>query len=264
VSCLLVLAVYGASFFLPAAHPAGGEAPVPGWSVFLGCLSTGGLALLGLLPHLLLWLGVFLLGLGKWRGAAAAGAAALALGTYWLWPASWGEALEGGAFLGVLALLGSMALLTVGAVQLHRCAAGRGNAALARLKDLSRLEELDLRGACINDAGLRHLEGATSLLRLDLSFLPITDEGLRSLKGLSRLHTLRLDSTRIGDAGLEHLGGLTGLRELDLSFTSVSDAGLAHLSKLTGLRKLQVHVTRVTVRGINELQKALPGLHISH
>src|SRR5262249_17954718 len=162
-----------------AGHTAGGDAPAAGWSVFLGCLSTGGWELVGLLPHLLLWLGVFLLGLGKWRGAALAGGGGLALGAWWLWPASWGEAVQGGAFLGVLALLGSMALLTVCGVRHHRCAAGRGNAALANLKDLGQLEELDLRGACVNDAGLRYLEGATNLLRLDLSFLPITGHGLR-------------------------------------------------------------------------------------
>src|SRR5947209_16787410 len=83
-SCLLVLVVYGASFFLPGHPGPTGEGTFVGWAAFLECLSVGDWALLGLLPHLLLWLGIFLLGLGKWRGAAAAGGGALTLGLCWL------------------------------------------------------------------------------------------------------------------------------------------------------------------------------------
>src|SRR5690349_7354384 len=83
-SCLLVLLVYGVSFFLPGHPGPAADQSFVGWAAFLECLAIGDWALLGLLPHLLLWLGIFLLGLGNWRGAAAAGGAALVLGLCWL------------------------------------------------------------------------------------------------------------------------------------------------------------------------------------
>lgn len=87
---------------------------------------------------------------------------------------------------------------------------------LARLKDLPKLERLDLRGMPIADAELAYLRGAR-LMRLDLADTPITD------------------------AGLAHLEGIEGLCYVEVSGTSVTATGAQALARRT---------TGVQVRGV--------------
>ena len=91
------------------------------------------------------------------------------------------------------------------------------------------------------DADLACLEALPKLDTLDLSGTNVSDAGLASLEGLTQLDFLNLDQTKITDAGLEHLKGLSNLQELSLGNTRVTDAGLAYLEKLS---KLQVLVSR--------------------
>ena len=64
---------------------------------------------------------------------------------------------------------------------------------------LTRLEELDLSGSDLTDAGVRSLAGLTRLETLDLSRTHITDAGLKSVADLPRLRELRLDGTQISN-----------------------------------------------------------------
>ena len=163
----------------------------------------------------------------------------------------------------------------------------QGDDKLAKLSELTALEELSLDKSIFTDAGLKHLEKMTSLRWLSLSETPITDEGLKTLAKLPKLEFLRLDQDRITDKGLENLKGMQSLRDLSLWRTGVTDAGLVHLATLpnvnrisldetqvsdTGLehlkgmqrlRILQLENTKVTPAGRKKLQQALPKLKIT-
>jgi Leucine-rich repeat (LRR) protein len=64
---------------------------------------------------------------------------------------------------------------------------------------------------------------------VDLTGTQVTDAGLAHLQGLTGLQGLWLINTQVTDAGLAHLQGLTGLQVLSLDNTQVTDAGLAKL-----------------------------------
>jgi len=139
------------------------------------------------------------------------------------------------------------------------------DAGLARLQDLTGLQELRLGGPEITDAGLAYLHRLPGLqyLRLYLSDTQVTDAGLAHLRGLTGLQVLHLDGTQVTDAGLPHLQGLSGLKSLNLSSTQVTGVGLAHLDGLTALQVLDLGGTQVTDAGLAHLQ-GLTGLQELH
>lgn len=110
--------------------------------------------------------------------------------------------------------------------------------ALAPLKDILGLMDLNLAGTKITDAGLASIKGLTNLTHLHLEHTAIGDAGLANLKGLANLEYLNLFDTKVTDAGLENLKGLTKLRNLHLWQTKVTDAGVENLQK--SLAKLNV------------------------
>ncbi|MHC4400706.1 MAG: leucine-rich repeat domain-containing protein [Planctomycetota bacterium] len=130
---------------------------------------------------------------------------------------------------------------------------------LPYLRDLPRLEDLDLFMADVDDDDLRHLEHCTSLQELSLCATGVTDKGLSHLVGLTELRNLDLARNAIGNEGLRHLAGLTNLEMLILWETDVTDAGLGHLRGLENLRSLHLDGTNVTAAGLVHLQ-ALTGL----
>ncbi len=75
---------------------------------------------------------------------------------------------------------------------------------LARLKDLPKLERLDLRGMPIADAELAYLRGAR-LMRLDLADTPITDAGLAHLEGIEGLCYVEVSGTSVTGSGARAL-----------------------------------------------------------
>ena len=103
------------------------------------------------------------------------------------------------------------------------------DAALAPLKNLPKLAQLNVRGKDITDAGLVHLKDAKALVRLHLERTKITDAGLEQLKGLENLEYLNLWGTAVTDAGLKHLEGLKKLKRIYLWQAPVTDAGVAAL-----------------------------------
>jgi hypothetical protein len=79
------------------------------------------------------------------------------------------------------------------------------DAALVHLKDLDRLEILNLNNTPIGDAGLVHITGLSHLRDPSLDGTGVTDSGLAYLKGLSKLRVLNLQRTAVTDAGVEAL-----------------------------------------------------------
>ncbi len=90
---------------------------------------------------------------------------------------------------------------------------------------------VDLKGTKTTDAALMRLKGMTKLENLDLTKTQITDAGLEHLKGLTALTSLVLRDTQITDAGLEHLKGLTKLQGVILEGAKVTPGGVEKLKK---------------------------------
>lgn len=128
---------------------------------------------------------------------------------------------------------------------------------LVRLKELERLQSLELANTDIGDAGLEHIRSLTTLDRLDLEATRVTDEGLSILNDLHGIKELDLENTALTDHGLTHLRQLSQLQDLNIEKTAITDEGLAHLAELTTLRKLDIEKTEVTDAGLLHLA----GLH---
>jgi internalin A len=103
------------------------------------------------------------------------------------------------------------------------------------------------------------------IIRVDLP-AETTDADLEQfvdyLRRLPQLRGLGLSGTKVTDAGLAHLTRLPQLRGLNLRDTNITDAGLERLKDLPNLVWLQVYGTRVTSDGRQDLEEALPNLHI--
>ncbi len=67
----------------------------------------------------------------------------------------------------------------------------------AYLAYLTEIQELDLSGTDLTDAGVKHLVGLKNLKVLDLERTGITDAGLKRLEGLPKLEELRLEGTKV-------------------------------------------------------------------
>ena len=139
------------------------------------------------------------------------------------------------------------------------------DADLEPLESLGSVEEVQLDGCSVTDAGFAHLGRLKRLRRLRVTGDgDRTDAGLAHLKGLRRLDTLDLRSESLTDAGLAHLSGLTGLRYLAIRSPHVTDAGLAHLAGLRVLTELRVESPGITDAGLVYLRgmKNLINLHV--
>ena len=130
------------------------------------------------------------------------------------------------------------------------------------------LEELDLLGAPVSEAGLRAIvRAAPGLRRLHLGETDVTDASLEALASLRKLIHLDLAATDIGDEGLKHLGKLTSLRFLRVRETRLTDAGLVHLAALAGgLEALDLGRTRISSAGMPAIArlKSLRSLTIEY
>src|ERR1041385_2343427 len=118
-------------------------------------------------------------------------------------------------------------------------------------------------GTSITDTAIAPLKDVTSLTDLNLAGTKVTDAGLASVEGLTYLTRLHLELTAISDGGLAHLKNLTNLDYLNLYGTAVTDAGLNHLKGLRNLRHLYLWQTKVTEAGVKDLKAALPKVEIS-
>ncbi len=136
------------------------------------------------------------------------------------------------------------------------------DAGLKQIGNLVALRELNL-SACphISSAGMQHLVQLKNLEGLDLGYTPVADDGLRHLSGLPNLGGLNLNGTKVTDGGLAHLAGLVKLQVLGLDETETTDAGLVHLHGLTKLRVFSGG-TGVTRDGLKELNRYAPRIYV--
>src|ERR1041385_8398690 len=118
-------------------------------------------------------------------------------------------------------------------------------------------------GTNVTDAAIAPLKDLASLTDLNLAGTKITDAGLAAIARLTYLTRLHLELTSISDAGLAHLKNLTNLNYLNLYGTAVTDAGLENLKDLRNLRHLYLWQTKATEAGAKSLKAALPNLEIS-
>ena len=140
-----------------------------------------------------------------------------------------------------------------------------GANALKGLAGVISLEELTCQYGA-SDEALAQIKGLTNLRQLELSgCLSLTDAGLVYLKDMKNLQSLEMTGDRqINGSGLVHLKGLTKLKKVYLTETAVTDDSLAALEELPALESLCVRNTKVTKEGVAAFQKAKPKVQVSH
>jgi Leucine-rich repeat (LRR) protein len=112
----------------------------------------------------------------------------------------------------------------------------------------------------VKGPGLAQLKNMPKLENLDLTKSAITDEGLVYLNGLA-IKDLSLAATKITDEGVIQLQHLTNLQNLDLADTKVTDRSFQYLSHLP-LKWLNIRSTLITSNSIASFQKEHPDVHI--
>lgn len=111
----------------------------------------------------------------------------------------------------------------------------------AKLRELKKLEQLNLADTKIDDGALKHVGRIATLRSLILDRDRIGDIGLGHLSNLKELESLSCEKTLISNLGIEALIELKHLKTLNISgCTAVSGAALDVLRKLPSLRSLYV------------------------
>lgn len=134
-----------------------------------------------------------------------------------------------------------------------------------RIRQFTRLQELDVSGCAITDKDLRRIRRLTSLVSLNLWNTAISDAGLVHLEKLPSLQSLVLPY-HIGEKGFDHLSRLASLRDLDLTFNAnVAGEGLARFRDMTSLRRLVLSSSRVDDTALAQLSglESLEELHLA-
>ncbi|HEY4311893.1 MAG TPA: hypothetical protein VGN12_20770 [Pirellulales bacterium] len=133
-----------------------------------------------------------------------------------------------------------------------------GDTGIAQLRDLTRLETLNLQGTRLTDTGLASLSGLENLKSLNISGTLVTNDGLKYLAGMRNLTTLEVDAQGVNDAGLAHIVLRKHLQRLKLRVIT-SDAAFEQISKLAELRELEATIYNTSDAGWENLEK-LPAL----
>jgi internalin A len=124
---------------------------------------------------------------------------------------------------------------------------------LKAISDLDRLRVLDLSESCLTDETIEYLT-SSSVEHLNLAKNKIT-RAARTLSAAQSLRSLDLSQTQVGDDTLVHLSAAQSLRSLDLRDTKVGDATLTHLSKHKELTQLDLGGTNVGDVGLANLEQ---------
>ena len=149
---------------------------------------------------------------------------------------------------------------TVVGVDLHHTQVA--DADLTQLTVFPNLRSLNLYNTGISDAALTNVAALHALQTLHLGDTQITDAGLIALEKMFDLHELGLTHTHVTDRGMASLAKMTNLNDLSLGGSQITDAGLKDLHGLTHLRKLVLVKTSVTKAGVQQLQRAIPDVHV--
>jgi len=139
---------------------------------------------------------------------------------------------------------------------------GIGNQGLKEIGRLKSLQHLPIGETKVTDAGLAHLSDMKQLVYIGLRGNNVTDDGVKHVGKLARLKGLHLGETRVTDAGLSPLLGMLGLQQLWLNNTTVTDKAIPTLARLTTLRELHIVETKITTEGVKRLATLLPRCRI--
>jgi internalin A len=132
------------------------------------------------------------------------------------------------------------------------------------LGGFERLEELNLGGAKITDAGLGGLVRLAKLRSLDLSRTQVSGKGIRELAALGNLERLTLwQAGNIRDDVAASLAAIRNLKVLDLSATKITDATLSALASAHGLRRIYLSGTAATAEGVEAFERTHPECQVS-
>jgi hypothetical protein len=127
--------------------------------------------------------------------------------------------------------------------------------ALPLLAKLKHLEQLDLGGTGLSDAGMKEVAKFKQLRMLWLAGTTVTDDGLKELAALEQLTTLFLANDKITGVGFRHLAGLKNLKSLTLRGLSLTEAGVKELAALKQLQRLDLYESSVNDAGVKELAR---------
>lgn len=115
----------------------------------------------------------------------------------------------------------------------------------------------------VHDEALAPIRKIGNVIEVNLMGTEVTDAGLEQLAGLKQLERLNLAKTKVTDAGLRYLAACEKLSYLNLYATEVTDAGVDHLYALPSLRHLYLWQTKATPEGAKQLSAAIPGLKVN-
>ncbi|UUO07506.1 hypothetical protein M4951_04165 [Blastopirellula sp. J2-11] len=115
----------------------------------------------------------------------------------------------------------------------------------------------------VHDEALAPLRKIGNVVEVNLMGTEVTDAGLEHLAGLKQLERLNLAKTKVTDAGLRYLAACEKLSYLNLYGTEVTDAGLDHLYSLPSLRHLYLWQSKATPESAKQLSAAIPGLKVN-
>ncbi len=139
-----------------------------------------------------------------------------------------------------------------------------GDDDLRLLSGLPRLRSLLLNDTPITDEGLVHVGQIATLQNLDVRGCPLSNAGMSHLTSLRELRALRLSgqsgATTVDDAGLAPIGQLTSLKALLLDHLWISEVGLAELQGLKKLEELYLAQTLVGDEAVATLANQFPAL----
>jgi thiol-disulfide isomerase/thioredoxin len=141
-----------------------------------------------------------------------------------------------------------------GLQELDLCGTEITDAGLKKLRELKTLQYLDLSYVQVTDAGLKELREWKDLRRLTLNGSHVTEAGLKELKSMAKLQSLNLSGLEIKAAGLKDLKELPQLHNLDLSHTGITDVMLKQLQGMDELHGLNLSNTQITDAGLKELK----------
>jgi uncharacterized protein (TIGR03067 family) len=123
------------------------------------------------------------------------------------------------------------------------------------LAKLKHLEQLDLGGTGLSDAGMKDVAKFKQLRMLWLAGTHVTDDGLKELASLDQLNYLFLANDKITGVGLRHLTGLKSLKSLTLRGLLLTDAGVKELAALKQLQRLDLYESSLNDAGMKELAR---------
>jgi len=136
---------------------------------------------------------------------------------------------------------------------------GVTDAGMATVGKVATLQNVDLRGCTISNAGLEPLVALSQLKALRLSgesgATSVDDDGMVHVAKMKNLKALLLDFLWVSEVGLEQLVGLDKLEELYLAKTLVGDDALATMSQFPRLKKLRISQCQFENEGLAHLAK---------